>query len=183
MYAACLYCLLCSDDYAVRDYAERALVRLVDGWPGIYGPRVAEWGGAATHPEVAFRVRRPLSVYTAYRVNSYVPQGIPVWPVADCFPVPGSFGLDVRCRHSGMAFYSPLPGDRPAPYWDGYRRATEEYARGLIRRGESPEAVDRLLRRWWLLERSACSDCGPEHQDEIDRWVYWSGGYPEGSPK
>lgn len=179
LYAACCYCLLASDDYATREYATAALVRLVDGWPQCYGPRVSEWAACASHPEVAFRVRRAVAVYTTYRVNSYVPKGVPCWPCCDFYPVPGSFGLDARdraawCREDRLLRGDPATG----PYWHNYRAGTEREARRLIRDGAAPVEVDRLLQRMWRLELEAGSDCGK--REVLESWgTTWRGGYPE----
>lgn len=175
LYLCCLYALLGSEDYREREYAGRGIVRLVDGWPHLYGPRLAELAARPVSPEVAFRVRRPLAVYANWRANNYVPKSVPVWPVCDCYPVPGPFGLDVRDR-SAVA-RGTWAGASSGPGWTAWRAGTEQMARGMIRQGESPETVDSLLRRMWVLEKEAGSDCGK--RDVLESWTEWRGGYPE----
>lgn len=160
--------------YDVREAAEVRLTHLVSRYPAIYGPRLGEWCRGATCPEVRSRSLRVLAVYDRWRVVSYVPSGVPCWPISDAFPLPcvvlPAFALeDVRDKLRWPLRYS---GRSPGPAWNGYRRTTEENVRERLRAGATWEEADELLARMMKLELRSRSDCGVELQ-----LTGWAGGY------
>lgn len=175
-----LYTSLADPRWEVRESAECRLVALIDRSPGVYGPRLAELARGATEPEIAARCRRPLAVYGRWRVVSYVPSTVPVWPICDAVPVPMLYG-DARSKLIGMEWYNGgsacAAGCDCGPYWHRYRRGTECMVRHMLMRGASFAECDDLLARMWALERAACGDCGAKWA-EAANWTRWEGGYP-----
>lgn len=180
LYFIALYTALADPRWEVREEAEQSLIRLVHRHPTVYGPRLAELARNATEPEVVARCRRPLVVYGQWRITSYVPSTVPVWPICDAVPVPMLYG-DARSKLIGMAWYNPggtcATGCDCGPYWHRYRRATECMVRHLLMQGATFEECDSLLARMWALECTAKSDCG-EKWAESAAWTRWQGGYP-----
>lgn len=193
LYLALMYAALASEDYAAREHAERALVRLADGWPHRYGPRLEQLAAGATSPEVAARCRRPVGVYRQHLAAAYVPTGIAVWPCIDSWPQPVGFGAVIHDGRTGWQLWGrwrPPSVNAAAsrqPYWHPWRRATEAMARDMIRRGVPAAEVDYLLVRMARVERSHLTR---SHQDETlavyDAWAAqteWRGGYPPLPPE
>lgn len=126
-----------------------------------------------------------LVAYERWRVNSFVPSSVPVWPCCDCLPlanpfVPFCLAPDLRDRCTGQTWLPirpPFHGSEAAPYWSRFRLGTEAMIRAKLRDGYSPEECDRLLLRMWAVERSVRSDCG-DRWIESEKWKRWAGGYP-----
>lgn len=191
MYFLFLYAMLADPVFEVRESASDRILALVDRHPDIYGPRLIALAKESTEPEVRARVRRPINVYQRWRVVSYVPKTVPVWPCVDMMPKPLPIVGDIRCRERGRKAYddwhaNPIdPGHWPAqgqlnqgPYWHNYRAATERMARAMIRDGADASEVDFLLLRMWRIENAAKSDCA-DKWPESSQWNQWLGGYPQ----
>jgi hypothetical protein len=187
-----LYAALGDPIWEVRESATDRLVVLVSEHPGHYGPRLIELASGATEPEIAQRVKRPIAVYSRWRINSYVPKSVPVWPICDATFIPTQFG-DVRARWIGNDWLSLVPhgyGECAegmttnlacGPYWHRWRRGTELMVRDMLRCGATAEEVDALLLRMWQMEQSVSGDCG-EAFKVSEGWVRWAGGYPSPLP-
>ncbi len=180
LYFLAAYVALADARWEVREQAESRLLSLVDRHPAIYGPRLAALAREATEPEIVARCRRPLAVYARWRVASYVPATVPVWPICDAVPVPMLYG-DARSKLIGMAWYDTGgacdSGCDCGPYWHRYRRGTERMVRAMLLQGATFEECDGLLARMWSLECAAKGDCG-EKFAESAKWTRWEGGYP-----
>ncbi len=179
MYALALYAALSDPEFTVRESAQARLSHLVDRHPAIYGPRLAEWCRDCPSPEARRRLLQVLTAYARWKVNSFVPSGVPVWPICDAYPVACPlipFALvDVRDRCRWPV--ESQPGDAGGPYWTAYRRTTERRVRDMLRDGASFAECDALVGRMWRLEQAAKSDCG-EKWAEAAGWTRWQGGYP-----
>ncbi len=175
LYFIFLYASLASPVWAERESASASLLRLIDRHPGTLGPRLESLARDATEPEVRARVRLPLALYTRWRVNSFVPNGCPVWPICDAFPVANPvvpFGLaDVRCKCTWPVESWSSDG-RGGPQWTAYRRTTERRVRELLREGMSHDAANELVSRMWVVEQRHRSDCGIDLENGP-----WCGGY------
>jgi len=191
LYLAVLYAMLASPEWETRERAERELIRRVDARPWDYGATLERWAGGATSPEVAARVARPCRVYRTWLAASYVPKGVPVWPICDAYPR-RILGCDFRDREAMYPWLyaaNPTPGrygpDAVGPYWLQWRRGTEMMTRHMIRRGAEPAAADALLARMWAIEKRYYHDCrgclSDPQRAEVESWASrpWAGGYPE----
>lgn len=173
-----LYAGLIDPRWEARESAESQLVSLIERHPDIYGQRLAELAREATEPEVRARCRRPLLVYARWRVASYVPRSVPVWPICDAFPVANPvvpFGmLDVRCKCSWPVEHCSTARSG-GPHWTAYRQTTERRIRALIGEGMSHADADMLLERMYAIEVRAKCDC-----NFTPDWTGWRGGYVTG---
>ncbi len=168
------YAALCDPHFDRREAAELRLSHLIDRHPSTYGPRLGDWCRGATRPEVRSRALRVLGGYVRWRAVSYVPRGVPVWPICDAFPVARPvipFGLeDVRDRCRWPVEHRPDASRGPA--WTSYRATTEQRVREMLRAGATWEAADEIVRRMWILEQRAKHDCG-----KVLPAGEWRGGY------
>lgn len=192
LYFLFLFASLADPVFEVREAATDRVIELVDRHPATFGPRLRQLAATATEPEVRARCRSPLAAYDRWRVVSYVPKSVPVWPCIDMQAVRLPLFGNVRCRATGGELFqqwayrpcegSPAeyPSNNAAPYWHNFRHATERMARDMIRSGATPETVDSLLLDMWKIENASNSDCG-EKWKESSKWLKWEGGYP--SPK
>lgn len=191
LYLALLYASLADPVYETRESATLRLIQLIDRHPAFYGPRLAEWTRTCSCPETRRRSLTILTGYARWRIVSYVPAGVPVWPCIDCFPtanplVPFALAPDVRDRDSGRKWYAlesheahcAPPLIEPGPYWHRYRLGTERMIRAMLRDGADVETCDRLLVRMWSIEQAACGDCTSDKWQESVHWRAWQGGYP-----
>lgn len=181
-----LFLSLADDRFDVREHAESELTRLVNERPHIYGSRLAALAPLAADAETRRRVAVPLRAFDAWRAASYVPSGVPVWPICDAYPIEGYFGSDWRDRVTlapwlSIAWHEPQSSlasrpeaERAGPRWYCYRRATELWARNQIAEGATPAYVDSTLVRMWKIEVAAKSDCGAC----LECGSKWMGGYP-----
>lgn len=178
LYLIALYASLADPRFEVRESATESLTALVSGKPWVYGPRLIALAREATEPEICSRVRRPIAAYDRWRVASYVPATVPVWPAIDCFAVPMMLG-DRRCRCLGIEWmdHDVKVEHADPPYWHRYRHATERMARQMIRDGATAAEVDALLLRMWKVEQAHNGDCGAKWAESAN-WTRWQGGYP-----
>lgn len=170
------YSLLSDPVYAVRESASDALLRLVDRHPDIYGPRLEALVREGTEPEIRARAVRPLHAYYRWRANSFVPTGLPCYPICDAYPVQHPavpFGLvDVRCKCTWPVETAYSDG-KGGPTWVAYRRTTEQRVREMLWNGASHDEVRMLLERMMVVERRHKSDCGYDLPDGPWRGGCW----------
>ncbi len=184
--------MLSGENWIHRDAAETRLIEYVNREPAYYGPRLESFARQGCDPETTSRLRRPLVAYRRWLAVSYVPQGVPFWPLCDCYPQRGSrvaslFGYrfvyygDVRDTEALKAWRESAATDGysgSGPHWPAYRRATEKYARQLIASGTPAEEVNALLVRMMNVEIRLHSDCGYS----VNPNDAWRGGYLDGLP-
>lgn len=179
MLAFVLVALLGHPDFETREWASATLTRLVDGRPWVYGERVKRLSQQSASPEIRSRGRVIASTYDRWRVYSYTPSTVPVFPCCDMMPLPTAWG-DVRCRALGMQWweFGGVFGHEECPYYHRYRRGTERMVRQLLVDGATYAEVDALLARMWAVEVIAQTHWGAAGQREIQTWQKWEGGYP-----
>lgn len=167
------YASLADPVYETREAATARLTEQVGRHPAIYGPPLASWVASCSCPETRTRCLLVLTSYTRWRVDSYVPSTVPLFPICDTFPLPNAllpaFTLeDVRDRGRWPVTWHT--DSRGGPHWSSYRRTTEAKIREAIRDGMSHDDASELLRRMWHLERRSRHDCGLTTL-EVRGWV------------
>ncbi len=180
-----LFACLSHEDFHARERASSHLLHLVSRHPADFGPAILRLAAASTCPEARSRSRPIANCYAQWRITSYVPSSVPVWPCCDMYPtanplVPFGLAPDVRDRCFGLRHLcvrSAEPHLDTGPYWHRHRAATEALVREKFRGGATHAEVDALLARMWAIENEYASDCAARWPESA-RWKQWQGGYP-----